>query len=85
MRSQIKDFIKACDVCQRHKAKNFTPAGLLQPLPILDQICDDISMDFTNILLTSRGNSSILVVVGRFSKYSHFISMTHPYTVVGIT
>jgi hypothetical protein len=34
MRGQVKDFIKNCDVCQRHKSENLTPRGLLQSLTI---------------------------------------------------
>jgi hypothetical protein len=29
MRGRVKDFIKDCDVCQRHKNENLTPRGLL--------------------------------------------------------
>lgn len=36
----------ACDICQRNKVENVTSPGLLQPLPIPDQVWADISMDF---------------------------------------
>ena len=38
-------------------------------------------MDFIEGLPKSRGKSVILVVVEKMSKYSHFLSLTHPYTV----
>jgi hypothetical protein len=69
MIQHLRDFIKHCDVCQRHKADNTKPAGLLQPLPMPTQIWTDISMDFVDGLPFSLGKTTILVVVDRLSKY----------------
>ena len=38
MRKNIKEYIRQCDTCQRHKTEQVTPASLLQPLLIPDQI-----------------------------------------------
>ena len=65
MRSQIREFIKQCDTCQRRKSENTAPAGLLQPLPVPMQIWADISMDFIDGLPISKGKSTIYVVIDR--------------------
>jgi len=80
MSSQLKQFIKHCDTCQRHKMDATKPTGLLQPLPIPEQIWSDISMDFIDGLPLSYGKTTIFVVVDRFSKYGHFTPIKHPYT-----
>jgi hypothetical protein len=43
-------------------------------------VWSDIAIDFIEALPRVRGNSVILTVVDRFSKYSHFIPLAHPYS-----
>ena len=48
MKSNIKQFIRECDVCQRIKAETVAPASLLQPLAIPTKPWSDVSLDFVD-------------------------------------
>ena len=76
----VRDFVRGCSVCQRNKTEHLDPAGLLQPLPVPSNVWSDIAMDFIEGFPKVGGKSVILTVVDRFSKYGHFIPLSHPYT-----
>lgn len=65
MKQQVARYVQAFDVCQRVKTGNNYPNGLLQPLPVPNQIWKDISMDFIEGLPQSGGKNCILVVIDR--------------------
>nr|GEU59179.1 Ty3/gypsy retrotransposon protein [Tanacetum cinerariifolium] len=84
MRKEVKMFVRNCNVCQIFKPELVPYPGLLQPLPIPNQIWTKISMDFVDSLPMSKGKSVIMVVVDRLSKMGHFIPLSHPYTAITV-
>jgi hypothetical protein len=72
MNNDVREYVKSCDSCQRIKASQQVPAGLLQPLPIPKQPWDQVSMDFIVQLPTTKaGFDAIVVFVDTFSKMVH--------------
>lgn len=80
LRREVNEYIAACDVCQRIKSGTQFLGGLLQPLPVPTQIWEDISLDFIEGLPKSGDKDCILVVVDRFTKVSHFFTLTHLFS-----
>ena len=80
MKKAIKEYVAAYKTCQKNKYEALAPGGLLQPLPILDMVWSDISMDFISGLPKAKGKDTILVVVDRLTKFAHFIALAHQFT-----
>lgn len=77
----VKDSVKSCLVCQKNKSENTPYPGLLEQLPVPEMAWTHMSTDFIEGLPKSNGEDVILVVVDRFTKYSHFLSLSNPFTV----
>jgi hypothetical protein len=69
-----------CYTYQRVKAERQRPAGLLQPLKILECKWQEIRMDFiVGLPRTQAGYDSIWVIVDRLTKVAHFIPVKITY------
>ncbi|KAJ0492793.1 putative nucleotidyltransferase, Ribonuclease H [Helianthus annuus] len=80
LHKQVRNVVRPCNVCQKAKYETVATPGLLQPLPVPNNVFSGISMDFIGGLPKSQGKDSILVVVDQLTKYSHFIALAHPYS-----
>ena len=84
MQGSIKSYIKSCEICQRSKAPTLKPAGLLQPLEILDSNWEVINMGFiVGLTPSTNGYNAILVYVDKLSKMAHFTPTTTHVIVEG--
>ena len=75
MQQDIKEFVQSCLICQQAKHDTALPSGLLEPLPIPEQIWEDVAMDFITGLPSSNGHTVIMVVIDRLSKYAYLASL----------
>ena len=80
MRRFVNRYVFNCVICRRAKPSRQEPSGHLHPLQIPERPWSSISMDFITGLPVSDGHNSILVVVDRFSKMSHFIPCSDSIT-----
>lgn len=76
----VQAFVARCSMCQQAKPDQARYPGLLVPLPVPQHAWQMVTMDFIERLPTSHHYNCILVVVDKFSKYSHFVPLTHPFT-----
>ena len=74
MKKDMAEYISRCMKCQHVKVEHQHPASLFQPFPIPEWKWEVISMDFiTGFLMTWRQHDSIMVVVDKLTKATHFI------------
>jgi len=82
--TEVKRYVKGCDLCQRNKNRTEPPAGKLMPNKVPDKPWMYIMADFIAKLPLSRGYDSILVVCNRLTKMAHFIPMTEKTSAEGL-
>eukprot|EP00253_Pinus_taeda_P015024 PITA_15024 len=80
MKKNVAEYLAQCLECQQIKAEHQHLDGLLQPLPIPEWKCETISIDFiTELPKAKKNNDSIMVVVDKLSKATHFIYVQSTY------
>ena len=77
MKKMIQQLIHNCHMCKQVKAAQDTYHGLLQPLPVPEQVWTDITMDFVMKLpkceAYRQSYDAILMVINQLSKERHYI------------
>ena len=86
IKNEIAEYVAKCIECHQVKAEHQHPAGLLQPLPIPNSKWEVIHFDFiTGLPKNQKENDSIMVVVDKLSKATHFIPVKTTHKDANIT
>ena len=86
MKAEVAEYIARCLDYQQVKTEHQHPTGFLQPLPIPSQKWEVISLDFiTRLPRNHNQNDSIMVVVDKLSKATHFIPIKTTYKAANIS
>jgi Integrase core domain/Integrase zinc binding domain len=80
LKDDVISYVQACVNYQMTKPEHSHVPGLLQPLPIPDLPWSSVGMDFITGLPKLDGKEVIMVIVDRFTKFAHFIPLSHPYS-----
>jgi hypothetical protein len=83
MKNEVANYIARCLECQKVKMEHRNPAGMLQPFPVLEWNWEFVTFDFiTKLPRTVKKHDSIMVVVDKLTKATHFIQVktTHKET-----
>jgi hypothetical protein len=79
MKAAAHAYAQSCEICQQTKDNRSKYPRLLEPLPVPSGAWEVVTMDFIEGLPKSGQANCIFVVVDKFSKYSHFIPLLHPF------
>ena len=80
MKREVVDFVARCLICQQVKAKHQKPSSKLSSLEISEWKWDKITMDLViGLPRSTKGYDSIWVIVGRLTKYVHFLPIRTTY------
>jgi hypothetical protein len=75
------EYVALFDTCQRVKVEHQRPAGLLQPMKILEWKWEEIGMDFiVGLPRIQAGYDLIWVIVDRLTQVAHFIPVKTTYS-----
>jgi hypothetical protein len=85
LKGETKKYLARCQYCQQVKVEYQHPVGLLYPLPVPEWKWDTISMDFIiGLPKTQKHNDSIMVVIDKLSKSTHFILVKSTFKSINI-
>lgn len=77
-------YIPSCADCQRNKSRTTKPIGPLHPLPVPDQRCDSVAIDFIGPLPTDNGHDCILTITDRLGSDIRIIPTSCTLTAQGL-
>jgi hypothetical protein len=74
MKQHVEAYKRSGDMWRRNKSSSQKPAGLLQPLTVLDGTWTSIGVDVVaDLPMSERGHDMLMVVVNRFTNGVHLL------------
>jgi len=68
LREAVNRYTRSCESCQRHKEVNHSKYGFLHPLPIPEDRCQQLSIDWFFLPTSREGFDSVMVIIDRLTK-----------------
>jgi hypothetical protein len=62
MHTEVKDYVKSCDACQRNKSRTTSLAGEHHTLPVPTHAFSDVAVDFIGPLPLCEGFDALMTV-----------------------
>ena len=85
MKGETIEYLAKCQDFQQVKAEHQHPTGLLQPLTVPKWKWETISLDFiTGLPRTQKQNDSIMVVIDKLSKSTHFVPVKSTFKAINV-
>jgi hypothetical protein len=82
MKKEVANYITKCLACRKVKTEHKHPTGLLQPFPILEWKWEVATIYFIkNLPRVVKQHDSIMVVVEKLTKATHFIPVNTTYKI----
>ena len=82
MRSDFKDYIRRCHLCQINKQPATLPDRIVTPLPVPRKPFSSITIDFAGRFTSSNKKEPILVLLHRFTGFTYVIPVSQNITAV---
>ena len=82
MRTDFKEYIRRCHLCQMNKHPTTLPDGIVTPLPVPTEPFSSIAIDFAGLFPSDNNKELILVVLDRFTGCTYLIPVSQNITAV---
>jgi len=82
MRSDFRDYVRRCHLCQMNKQPTTVPEGSVTPLPVPREPFSSLAIDFAGPFPHDSNKDLILVVLDRFSGFTYLIPVSKNITAV---
>ena len=77
----VTEYVSKCLTCQQVKTEHQVPTGQLNPFPIPQLKCDNITMEFVSSFpLTQQKHDSVSVIVDKLTNSAFFIPVMMDYS-----